>query len=111
VTTLPVSVVVASSISISVSGLVGIVSCRGISSVGVGIGVVVASSSISSCSISIGGVCIVTILISLTLAFVSCCSITSGGCGGGSGGGSRIEGCGDQSCSFKLALSSVNKCV
>jgi hypothetical protein len=106
VTTLPVSVVVASSISISVSGLVGIVSCRGISSVGVGIGVVVASSSIS-----IGGVCIVTILISLTLALVSRCSITSGGCGGGSGGGSRIEGCGDQSCSFKLALSSVNKCV
>ena len=113
-TTLPVSVVFASSISISVSGLVGVVSCRGVSSVGVGIGIIVASSSISSrgissSSISIGGVRIVTVLISLALALVSCCSITSGGGGGGSGGGRRIEGRGDQSYSFKLVLSSVRK--
>ena len=103
--TLPVSVLVASSVSIG--GLVGIVSCSGIarrggiSSVGIGsvpgirvrIRVVVPSRSIS-----ISGVCIVAVLVSLALALVSCCSITSSSCssssGSSSGGGCRIEGCG-----------------
>ena len=81
-TTLPVSIVFASSVSISVVGLVGIVSC-------IRVRIVVPGRSIS-----IAGICIVTVLISLAL--VSICSIASGGCGGGSG--RRIEGCGNQSC-------------
>jgi hypothetical protein len=91
VTTLPVSIVFASSVSISVSGLVGIVSCGGvISSVpGIRVRIVVPGRSIS-----IAGICIVAVLISLAL--VSIRTIASGGCGGGSG--RRIEGCGNQSC-------------